>query len=112
MESNNNRQQDELYSQVISAGKRKYYVDVRATRGGDKYITITESRKMFDNNTGVYFYDKNKMFLYKEDFEKFRLGLENAFQYIDTGVMAPSPTEEQDAEYRAGEGHFANEYVD
>ena len=81
---------EELYSQVIPAGKRRYFFDVKETRGGDKFITITESRKLFDNKTGEIYYDKNKMFLYKEDFEKFRKGLENALTFIET-VFAPLP---------------------
>lgn len=63
---------EELYSQAIPAGKRRYFFDVKETRGGDKFITITESRRIFDNNTGEFYYDKNKIFLYKEDFEKFQ----------------------------------------
>lgn len=83
---NYQRQKEELYSQVINAGKRKYFVDVKETKGGDKFIVITESRKLFDNNTGNFYYEKNKMFLYKEDFEKFQHGLENALSFIRTGV--------------------------
>ena len=86
----NQERKEELYSQVIPAGKRRYFFDVKETRGGDKFITITESRKLFDNRTGEFYYDKNKMFLYKEDFEKFRKGLENAFSFIETGVE-PEP---------------------
>lgn len=94
MESNHNRQQEELYSQSISAGKRKYFFDVKETKGGDKFITIAESRKIFDSNTGNFYYEKNKMFLYKEDFEKFQRGLSNAFSFIETGVI-PEPDEPQ-----------------
>lgn len=81
---------EELYSQVIPAGKRRYFFDVKETRGGDKFITITESRRIFDNNTGEFYYDKNKLFLYKEDFEKFQKGLENALSFIETGIE-PEP---------------------
>lgn len=81
---------EELYSQVIPAGKRRYFFDVKETRGGDKFVTITESRKIFDNNTGEFYYDKNKIFLYKEDFEKFQKGLANAFSFIETGIE-PEP---------------------
>lgn len=85
----NNRAKEELYSQAISAGKRKYFFDVKETKGGDKFIVIAESRKLFDNNTGNFYFEKNKMFLYKEDFEKFRHGLENAISFIETGVIPP-----------------------
>lgn len=81
---------EELYSQAIPAGKRRYFFDVKETRGGDKFITITESRRIFDNNTGEFYYDKNKIFLYKEDFEKFQKGLANAFSFIETGIE-PEP---------------------
>ncbi|MBR0169336.1 MAG: DUF3276 family protein [Bacteroidales bacterium] len=88
MDNKENRK-EELYSQAIPAGKRRYFFDVKETRGGDKFITITESRKLFDNNTGEVYFEKNKMFLYKEDFDKFRQGLENAFSFIETGIVPP-----------------------
>ncbi|MGX8713403.1 MAG: DUF3276 family protein [bacterium] len=83
------QRKEELYSQAIPAGKRRYFFDVKETRGGDKFITITESRKLFDNNSGEVYFEKNKMFLYKEDFDKFRQGLENAFSFIETGIVPP-----------------------
>lgn len=86
---NKEQRKEELYSQAIPAGKRRYFFDVKETRGGDKFITITESRKMFDNNSGDFYFEKNKMFLYKEDFDKFRQGLENAFSFIETGIVPP-----------------------
>lgn len=81
---------EELYSQAIPAGKRRYFFDVKETRGGDKFITIAESRRIFDNNTGEFYIDKNKLFLYKEDFEKFSKGLANAISFIETGIE-PEP---------------------
>lgn len=92
---------EELYSQVISAGKRRYFFDVKETRGGDKFITITESRRIFDNNAGEFYYDKNKVFLYKEDFEKFQKGLANAFSFIETGVE-PEPVATESADLSNG----------
>ena len=86
---NKEQRKEELYSQAIPAGKRRYFFDVKETRGGDTFITITESRKLFDNNTGDFYFEKNKMFLYKEDFDKFRQGLENAFSFIETGIVPP-----------------------
>ena len=88
MDNQENRK-EELYSQAIPAGKRRYFFDVKETRGGDKFITITESRKLFNNNTGDFYFEKNKMFLYKEDFEKFRQGLDNALSFIETGIVPP-----------------------
>lgn len=80
---------EELYSQAIPAGKRRYFFDVKETKGGDKFVVITESRKIFDNHTGEFYFDKNKMFLYKEDFDKFRQGLDNALSFIATGIVPP-----------------------
>lgn len=96
MEYKENRK-EELYSQAIPAGKRRYFFDVKETRGGDKFITITESRKLFDNQTGEFYFEKNKMFLYKEDFDKFRQGLENAFSFIETGIVPPPVVVEENA---------------
>ncbi len=100
-----NRQKEELYSQSINAGKRKYFFDVKETKGGDKFIVISESRKLFDNNTGNFYHEKNKMFLYKEDFDKFQKGLENALEFIATGII-PEGTEQQpyrNDDFAAGE---------
>ena len=93
---NKEQRKEELYSQAIPAGKRRYFFDVKETRGGDKFVTITESRKMFDNRTGDFYFEKNKMFLYKEDFEKFRQGLDNAFSFIATGVVPPPVVTEEE----------------
>lgn len=99
MEYRDNKK-EELYSQVIPAGKRRYFFDVKATRGGDKFVTITESRKIFDNNTGEFYFDKNKLFLYKEDFEKFQQGLANALSFIETGIEPP-PVVAEDENHEA-----------
>lgn len=92
---NKEQRKEELYSQAIPAGKRRYFFDVKETRGGDKFITITESRKLFDNNSGEVYFEKNKMFLYKEDFDKFRQGLNNAFSFIETGIVPPQVVVEE-----------------
>lgn len=98
MDFNSNRTKEELYSQSISAGKRKYFFDVKETRGGDKFIVIAESRKLFDNNTGNFYFEKNKMFLYKEDFEKFQKGLNNAISFIETGIIPEEEISAADSE--------------
>lgn len=98
MDFNSNRTKEELYSQSISAGKRKYFFDVKETRGGDKFIVIAESRKLFDNNTGNFYFEKNKMFLYKEDFEKFQKGLNNAISFIETGIIPEEEVSAADSE--------------
>lgn len=81
---NNEKRQESVYSKRIRAGKRRtYFFDVRATRGNDYYITITESRKKF-NEDG---YDRHKVFLYKEDFNKFLKALSEAVEYVKTDLM-------------------------
>ncbi len=75
---------ESIYSKRIRAGKRRtYFFDVRATRGNDYYLTITESRKRFDDNG----YDRHKVFLYKEDFNKFIKALNEAVDYVKTELM-------------------------
>jgi hypothetical protein len=81
---NNDKKMDSVYSKRIKAGKRRtYFFDVRATRGNDFYLTITESRKRF-NDDG---YDRHKIFLYKEDFNKFVKGLSETVDYVKTELM-------------------------
>lgn len=78
------RNNESLYSKRVKAGKRRtYFFDVRATRGNDNFITITESKKRFDDNG----YDRHKMFLYKEDFNKFLAGLTETINYVKTDLM-------------------------
>ena len=83
---------DEVYSIPIIAGKRTYFFDVKSTRNNDYYLTITESKKV--ENEGSRNYEKHKIFLYKEDFEKFTEGLENTLAYIrnllENGSSEPS----------------------
>lgn len=71
---NGNEQQDEVYSKSIRAGKRTYFFDIKATRGNDFYLTLTESKK--SESDGRKSYQKHKLFLYKEDFDKFIEGLQ------------------------------------
>lgn len=81
---NNDKKLESVYSKRIRAGKRRtYFFDVRATRGNDYYLTITESRKRF-NDDG---YDRHKIFLYKEDFNKFIKALGEAVDYVKTELM-------------------------
>jgi hypothetical protein len=82
---------EEIYSRVIRAGKRTYFFDVKATRSGEQYLTITESKRRFNNDQGKFFYEKHKLFLYKEDFEKFSRGLSEVIEFIETGKKAPEP---------------------
>lgn len=83
-ENRGDNRNESLFSKRIKAGKRRtYFFDVRATRGNDYFITITESKKRFDDNG----YDRHKMFLYKEDFNKFLLGLTETINYVKTDLM-------------------------
>ena len=75
---------EEIFSRVVRAGKRTYFFDVKATRNDDFYLTITESKKRLGNE-GKVFYEKHKVFLYKEDFEKFSEGLKDVISYINNG---------------------------
>jgi hypothetical protein len=77
-----NSEQNEIYSKVVRAGKRTYFFDIKSTKGNDLYITLTESKKTFGEE-GEENYQKHKIFLYKEDFEKFREGLDDVLKKID-----------------------------
>ena len=95
----NDLHREEIYSRVIRAGKRTYFFDVKATRAGEQYLTITESKRRFNNDSGKFFYEKHKLFLYKEDFEKFSVGLKEAITFIETGVKAPEPEPEEETAF-------------
>ena len=85
------RSGDEIYSRPVRAGKRTYFFDVKSTKGNnDFYLTITESKRRIEQD-GRYSYDKHKIFLYKEDFEKFAEGLEEAVEYIKTKCLKGEP---------------------
>jgi hypothetical protein len=74
-------EREEIYSKAVRAGKRTYFFDVKATRRNDYYLTITESKKRYHKD-GRFFYEKHKIFLYKEDFEKFFEGLNDTIEFI------------------------------
>ena len=90
------RQGEDVYSKPVRAGKRTYFFDVKATKGrNDFFLTITESKRRVETD-GRFSYDKHKIFLYKEDFEKFQHGLANALSFIETGVVPePVPDDER-----------------
>ncbi len=74
---------DDIYSKAVRAGKRTYFFDVKSTRSNELYLTITESKRRFNQQTGKFFYEKHKLFLYREDFEKFKDALEDSYRAID-----------------------------
>lgn len=102
---NNDKKMESVYSTRIRAGKRRtYFFDVRATRGNDYFLTITESRKRFDNNG----YDRHKIFLYKEDFNKFIKALGEAVDFVKTDLMPDFDFDAFNHEYPEGEGDGEN----
>ncbi len=74
-------EREEIHSKAVRAGKRTYFFDVKATRRNDYYLTITESKKRYHKD-GRFFYEKHKIFLYKEDFDKFVDGLTESVEFI------------------------------
>jgi hypothetical protein len=109
-ESRNN---DSIYSKRIKAGKRRtYFFDVKATRGNDYFITITESKKRFDDGS----YERHKMFLYKEDFNKFLGALTDAINYVKTDLMPnfdfDAFNHDHDEEYAANAASMASTNTD
>lgn len=107
------RQGEDVYSKPVRAGKRTYFFDVKATKGrNDFFLTITESKRRVERD-GRFSFDKHKIFLYKEDFEKFAEGLQEAIDYIRTNCLQdmperpayPGPDEAYGAAYDAGGYH-------
>ncbi|MDD2344828.1 MAG: DUF3276 family protein [Bacteroidales bacterium] len=92
MEEFGSKEKSEVYSKAVRAGKRTYFFDVKATRSDEMYLTITESKRKYDPQTDAFFYEKHKLFLYKEDFDKFSTGLEEMIHFIRTGDL---PKEEE-----------------
>ena len=101
MEEGNDKQEgteqryerQEIFSKAVRAGKRTYFFDVKATRRNDYYLTITESKKRYHRD-GRFYFEKHKIFLYKEDFDKFSEGLSEAIEFIKT--EKPEPIENQE----------------
>ncbi|MDQ2177216.1 DUF3276 family protein [Marinifilum sp. D714] len=87
------KNRDEIFSNAVRAGKRTYFFDVKATRKNDYYLTITESKKRYDKE-GNYSFEKHKVFLYKEDFDKFSEGLLEALDFIKSSNKEPNEVEE------------------
>ena len=81
MENNEMRDREEIFSKVLRAGRRTYFFDVRSTKAGDYYLTLTESKK-FTNDDGSFHYKKHKIYLYKEDFSEFSSILNEMTDYV------------------------------
>jgi Protein of unknown function (DUF3276) len=99
---------EEIFTKVVRAGKRTYFFDVKATRKDDYYLTITESKKRLGKE-GKVFYEKHKIFLYKEDFDKFSEGLKDAVTYIGNGRNDTKSAEIESLEERVEESTLTPE---
>ncbi len=100
------KRREDIFSKAVRAGKRTYFFDVKATRNDQYYLTITESKRRFQNEEGKFFYEKHKIFLYKEDFEKFVRGLDAAIRFIETGEVPER--EESPVAHSSGEENKAD----
>ena len=85
MEENKENGKNEIYSQRVRAGKRTYFFDIKSTKSNDYYLTITESKRRYKEDG--YFYEKHKIFLYKEDFNKFVEALQGTIEHVKTELM-------------------------
>lgn len=95
------RSGEDVYSKPIKAGKRTYFFDVKATKGNDYYLTITESKRRVEKD-GRFAYDKHKIFLYKEDFEKFTEGLQEVISYIRENCLNGDTTTRKNRKDESG----------
>lgn len=85
MEDNKDNERAEIFSERVRAGKRTYFFDVKATRSNDYYLTITESKRRYKDDG--FFYEKHKIFLYKEDFNKFMRALSETIGHVKEELM-------------------------
>jgi len=85
VEDNQGKERAEIYSERVRAGKRTYFFDVKSTRSNDYYLTITESRRRYKDDG--YYYEKHKLFLYKEDFNKFVDALQKTVDHVKEELM-------------------------
>ena len=103
------KEKNDLFSKAIKAGKRTYFFDVKSTKSDEKYITITESKRRFDEGLNRFFYEKHKIFLYKEDFEKVAKGLTDAINFVETGEYPADYYDEPAPRHYAPEGESHTE---
>lgn len=101
-------EQEEIFSQVLRAGRRTYFFDVRSTKADDYYLTITESKK-FTHDDGSFHYQKHKIYLYKEDFAEFNDMLKAATDYIVNEKGQEVISERHQKDYKKEEGDVATE---
>ena len=87
VEENKNNGREEIFSEKVKAGKRTYFFDVKSTRSNDYYLTITESKKRYNKDDEGFTYEKHKIFLYKEDFNKFMEALNNTVNHVKNELI-------------------------
>ena len=108
VQKNNNR--EDVFSEVVRAGRRTYFFDVKATRKNEYYLTVTESKKRF-NREGDFFYEKHKIFLYKEDFDKFSDALVSTLGFIKDKQPNGALPEDENTETNAKEETTSDDYT-
>ena len=113
MEENNNNVNEDIFSKVLRAGRRTYFFDVRSTKAGDYYLTISESKK-FTNEDGTFYFKKHKIYLYKEDFQNFSEILGEMTKYIidEKGVEVISEIHDKDYKAKKAEEENTEEKKD
>ncbi len=107
MEGMEKKDGGELYAKSVRAGKRTYFFDVKATRGNELYLTVTESKKRFSDD-GKFTYEKHKIFLYREDFEKFMDALQESVNYVNENSPEREEREESPVEAYSETTEFSN----
>ncbi len=105
MEENKTNGREEIFSEKVKAGKRTYFFDVKSTRSNDYYLTITESKKRYNKDDEGFTYEKHKIFLYKEDFNKFMEALNNTVNHVKTELLP-------DVDFNAFDQHHEKEEVE
>ena len=112
MENKNEYNVEEIFSKVLRAGRRTYFFDVRETKAGDYYLTITESKK-FTNEDGTFYYKKHKIYLYKEDFDDFNSSMNETFDFIieKKGKEVISDKHDKDFESKKAEANSDEEAI-
>ena len=107
----NESYKEDVFSKSVRAGKRTYFFDVKATRGNDLFMTITESKRVGHENDGPVHYEKHKIFLYKEDFDGFAEGLQKAIDHI-RGLQGTGEYRSADSNRKTGREFSENHSAD
>ena len=93
-ERDKQERREDVYSKAVRAGKRTYFFDIKSTKGGENFITIPESKKKFNTQQGKFYFEKHKVFLYKEDFDKFSEGFLEVLDFVKENQGEVKPEEE------------------